>query len=461
MIRLQRYAAVLALSALTACTPTPPAAAPSRGVPGGAGAGSGLTACPDIPDFGCGTLEVPIDRADPERGRLSLNVAVAANAGAPKGVLVLLTGGPGQPGVALLAKVRQRISYLLKDYRLVMFDQRGTGGTALNCPRLQSEVGSSDITPASEQAVKECTDAIGPNLAHYTTADTVADLEDLRAWLKAEAWTVDGISYGTYVAQRYAYQYPQRVTRMVLDSVVPVQGVPALYLDSLHRTAEVLRDACATTHCAGDPAADLAAVVKAHHNGVELFDLIVSATIVEASFAGRSFYPVLDLLHQAAGGDAKALEDAIADLRRGSDPGAAVYSSGLHMATLCPEIAGAPWGSPSSAPSSRGASVDKAESQVDTAAVWPFDAATVVGQGLIGSCRYWPSVPPPPAVSGKLSMPVLLLNGERDLSTPLPWAMGAKDDYTNATFVEVPDMGHSVQGRNARGDQAVKDFLLR
>ena len=34
---------------------------------------------------------------------------------------------------------------MLNDYRLVMIDQRGTGGTAISCPRLQNEVGTSDI----------------------------------------------------------------------------------------------------------------------------------------------------------------------------------------------------------------------------------------------------------------------------------------------------------------------------
>jgi pimeloyl-ACP methyl ester carboxylesterase len=458
MIRFRRYAAVLVLTALVAaCSPARNPAPSGSRAPGGRPA---LAACPGIDAFSCGTLEVPVDRSDPARGSLRLNVAVADNADAPRGVLLLLTGGPGQPGVAFLTKVSQRISYLLKDYRLVMFDQRGTGGTAIDCHRLQSEVGSSDIVAASEQAVKECADAIGPDLAHYTTADTVADMEDLRSWLSVDSWTLDGISYGTYVAQRYAYKYPQRVTRMVLDSVVPVAGVPALYEDSLHRSADVLRDACAATHCTGDPAADLAKVVKSRHNGVAVFDFVVTATIVDASFGGRSYFPVLDLLRQAASGDPQPLDDAIASVRRDSDPGSANYSSGLHLATLCPELVGAPWGSPDSAPSSRGAAVATAQSKVDAGAVWPFDVATAVGQGLVGSCRYWPSVPAPAPVSGTLDMPVLLLNGERDLSTPLPWAVASKGNYTKGVVVEVPDMGHSIQGRNPAGDDAVKDFLL-
>ena len=57
-------------------------------------------------------------------------------------------------------------------------------------------------------------------------------------------------------------------------------------------------------------------------------------------------------------------------------------------------------------------------------------------------------------------MPVLLLNGDRDLSTPLPWAQDSVADYSQGKLVVVADMGHSVQGRSPKGDDAVKAFLL-
>jgi pimeloyl-ACP methyl ester carboxylesterase len=458
MIRIGTPAVLALVAVLSAsCTSPRPGPAPSGAPanPAASESASAVKACPNNPGYGCGELTVPVNRADPSGGEIVLHYIAANNSKAPKGVLLLLTGGPGQPGIALMTKVSARIAYLLDDYRLVMIDQRGTGNSALKCPKLQQEVGSSDITPATQQAVKECADAIGPDLAHYTSADTVDDLEALRAALGVDAWSLDGISYGTYVAQRYAFKYPQHVTKMVLDSVVPVNGVPALYADSLHRTAQVLRDACAATHCAGDPAADVASIVAARHNGVDLFDFLVTASIVEASFEGRSFYPVFDLLHQAAAGQVQPLNDAIADLRRGSDPGAQLYSSGLHMATICPELAAPPWaGSPGSRPAAL------AKATVAASDVWPFDRATAVKQGVVGNCQYWPAAAPPAPVSGKLDMPVLLLNGDRDLSTPLPWATGSQKFYTHATLAVISGMGHSVQGRAPKGDDALKAFLL-
>ena len=61
--------------------------------------------------------------------------------------------------------------------------------------------------------------------------------------------------------------HPDRVAKLVLDSVVPAAGLDGLEVDGLHETARVLRAVCRAQHCPGDPAADLAAVVRARHDG--------------------------------------------------------------------------------------------------------------------------------------------------------------------------------------------------
>ena len=61
----------------------------------------------------------------------------------------MLTGGPGQPGVSLLSRVRNNLHPdVLREYRLVMFDQRGTGSSGINCPSLQAAIGGSDFLSA-------------------------------------------------------------------------------------------------------------------------------------------------------------------------------------------------------------------------------------------------------------------------------------------------------------------------
>jgi len=136
--------------------------------------------CPD-PDFTCSTLVVPLDHSGGADGQLSLNVLTADDADAPRGVLLFLTGGPGQPGVPSAARVRAALEPVLDDYRLVMLDQRGTGANALQCPVLQEQVGTTDFDVPTKEAVRECGDAIGPQRRFYSTSDTVADLELLRS----------------------------------------------------------------------------------------------------------------------------------------------------------------------------------------------------------------------------------------------------------------------------------------
>ncbi|WP_203707384.1 alpha/beta fold hydrolase, partial [Asanoa iriomotensis] len=289
-------AALVLLTALVAGTP---AAAGVRSEPRLTNSGP----CVGITDFTCSDLIVPLDRSRRVRGDLTLKVAVAGNTTAPRGTLLFLTGGPGQPGVSLVPRIQQRLAPVLADYRLVMIDQRGTGDNGIDCPKLQAEVGSSDVTPPSPGAVQECADLLGRTRDFYTTADTVADLEDLRSALRVPRWTIDGVSYGSFVAIQYGLTHPLRVDRMVLDSVVPQRGVPALYRESLARTAYVLRTACAEQNCGFDPAADLATVVNRYGNGVDVFNFLVIASIVDPKLTGSAFFPVLPFLHMAAQGE--------------------------------------------------------------------------------------------------------------------------------------------------------------
>jgi pimeloyl-ACP methyl ester carboxylesterase len=455
--RAVRSFAIGIVCAVLGVTPSPVTATP-------AGAGPRLTGsepCPGVTGFTCADLAVPHDRTGHVAGTLRLRVAVADNAKAPRGTLLLLTGGPGQPGPGLLPRLRQRFAFLLGDYRLVMIDQRGTGAGAIDCPRLQSEVGSSDITPPSAEAVRECAHRLGETRHLYTTADTVADLEDLRRALGIARWTLDGVSYGTFVAQQYGLTHPRRVHRMVLDSVVPQDSPDPLYTASLRRTGWVLRQACHEQKCGFDPAAALAEVVRRYDNGVGVFDLVVIGSIVDPTFTGNGYFPVLDLLRTAAAGDPGPLDRAVAALQGGAGTPPADFSAGLHVATLCADLVDAPWGDSGAPLWTRDAAVTRAVDRLSPAQVWPFEPKTTAGHGIIQGCRHWPpSRPNPRPPHARLTMPVLLLNGDRDLSTPVEWAREQAARTPRGTLVVIPGMGHSIQGRNPEGDRAVRTFLL-
>jgi pimeloyl-ACP methyl ester carboxylesterase len=419
---------------------------------------SGSRACPDVAGFTCSTLRVPLDHSGRVAGTLDLQVAAADDARAQHGVLVLLTGGPGQPGVPFVSRLARTLDTTFAGYRLVMFDQRGTGGEAIQCPALQRAMGSSDLRPPPAAAVRDCGGAVGDKRRFYSTADTVADLEALRVALGAPKLTLDGVSYGTFVAERYALAHPDRVDKLVLDSVVPHDDPIFLPVDNMRATVRVLRSVCRQRACPSDPVNDLAAVVRSRGGGPELLDTLVTLSVAEPSFRG-----VPEALHAARQGQPGELDRLVAAVRQGSAATAPELSQGLHASALCTDTP-PPWGDSSAPLQGREAALRKAVDQLPEVELFPFDRATAMGNGIAQTCLQWPPTPAPPSppAGAKLPpVPVLLLAGERDLSTPLAWAQAEAKLAPRGRLVIVPDAGHSVQSR-ATGDagrRAVAEFL--
>jgi pimeloyl-ACP methyl ester carboxylesterase len=305
--------------------------------------------------------------------------------------------------------------------------------------------------------VAACARSIGPRRRYYATAETVADLEDLRVALGVRRLTLDGVSYGTFVAERYALQYPTHVARLVLDSVVPHAGVDPLYRAALSGSARVLRSVCTAQRCRWDPAADLAAVVRRFHNGPALLNALVADSVAAPAFPG-----VLAALHRARAGDAGALEAFLATARRGEATPARLLSQGLHESTICLELA-PPW-DPAGPRRQRAAGLSALAASTAKADLYPFDRATAMGNGLAQGCLGWPPTHPPAVPDGAPAarlppVPVLLLSGDRDLSTPLAWARAEAALAPDGTLIGVPEAGHSVQLR-AR-DPSVRRSLAR
>src|SRR3954447_3170116 len=199
-----------------------------------------LRPCADS-SFRCGALDVPLDRTGAVAGRVPLRFAVKGASSKP--VLFALSGGPGQPGVVLADGFLANLRPLTRRYRIVVADQRGTGRSGpLRCPSVQ---GLRSLTPITPAAVAACAQRIGPRRAFYTTADTVLDLDALRAALGSRTAALMGISYGTHVALSYARAFPDRVDRLILDSIVGPDGPDAFQLDTLRNLPRVLREQCA------------------------------------------------------------------------------------------------------------------------------------------------------------------------------------------------------------------------
>jgi pimeloyl-ACP methyl ester carboxylesterase len=378
------------------------------------------------------------------------------NVHAPHGVLLVLSGGPGQPGLPILhGYVSEALSAEEHQYRIVVFDQRGTGAGALDCKALQHEMGSSDLTPPKASAVRACARKLGRRRQFFGTDDVVADMEDLRQALGVDKWSLDGISYGTYVGERYGLAHPSHVSKLVLDSVVPQVGETDLGVAEFAAVKRVLISVCGTG-CV----ADLAAVVRRDHLGPQLFDALTFDSIADPTY--RKLWNVPAALHAARGGNRKQLDRflAAASADQRSFPAAAL-DQGLHASTLCADWR-YPWGNSASRLAGRAAKLRAAVERIPAAKLYPFDAATASGNGFVRQCLPWTPTRPTPRPHGKLRVPTLLVNGDHDLSTPLAWARQQLALTPHGKLVVVPGAGHSTQSRavSNTGRRAVAQFLL-
>ncbi len=123
------------------------------------------------------THTVPVD---------PLHTLYVEECGTPDGIpVIFLHGGPG----AGLSPLHRRFFDPAR-YRIVLFDQRGTGRS----------------TPFGE-------------LRDNTTAHLVADIETIRGQLRIDRWLVFGGSWGSTLALAYAQAHPRRATGVIVRGV--------------------------------------------------------------------------------------------------------------------------------------------------------------------------------------------------------------------------------------------------
>jgi pimeloyl-ACP methyl ester carboxylesterase len=407
----------------------------------------------------CDRVSVPLDRSGAVAGQVSLAVQRVRPPGRSRGTVVALAGGPGQPAIAHRSSFADMLGPVLRERELVVFDQRGTGRSGLlRCSRLE-RAAPSDLTAAAG----ECAARLGAARSHYTTRDSVADLEAVRAALGAERISLYGVSYGTKVALAYALAHPGRVERLVLDSAVPLDGPDPFSLTTFGAIRRVLAATCARRRCPGitpdllGDVARLAARLRAAPlrgtfvgsrgqrrartlGASDLLGLVLSADLDPAllpalpaavrSALAADAAPVLRLAGRA---EATAPDDP------------REFSAALYAATLCEE-APLPW-ERGAWPVERSAQAAARAAAIPEGAFAPFDRAAALDLGPVPLCLGWPVAPVAPALAGSTpAVPALVLAGSRDLRTPVADAQRVARALPGARLLTVTGVGHSVLG---------------
>ncbi len=196
---------------------------------------------PDANQLQCAQLSVPLSYADPGGRHISLGLSeipATAPVSQQQGVLLVNPGGPGASGLSLAADVAAGLSpEVSADYDIVGFDTRGVGSSrpALSCDPAFFSRPRPDYVPASKTAEQvlvdrarqyaaACQSRFGWLLPYMTSENMARDMDSIRVALGQQKISYYGVSYGTYLGQVYATLFPQRIKRMVLDSVVDPAG---------------------------------------------------------------------------------------------------------------------------------------------------------------------------------------------------------------------------------------------
>jgi pimeloyl-ACP methyl ester carboxylesterase len=430
--------------------------------------------------FQCARLAVPLDRSGATPGGISLLVKrIRAQRRPRQGAIFLLAGGPGQS--ASTAFEGDGLGAFAPAFRrrdLIVFDQRGTGRSGLlRCPAVER----SNLFDAG-QAAAACARRLGARRFHFTSRDSVEDIEAIRRELGIDRIAIYGASYGVKVALGYALTYPARVERLVLDSVVEAGGPDPFYRDSVSAVPRALRSLCRTgcRSFTADPVADLGRLVARIGPGRlrgrlvdargrrrrssltrgELLFILISGDFdpsLRAAFPGavraaldRDPAPLLRLKRRSFTVDAVP-------------PPPRLFSTALYTATTCEEVV-FPWARTTPPdPAERRRQAEAAAALIPESSLFPFDHGSILESDLLQLCDRWPAAPTARAFGpGPLpDVPVLILEGEDDLRTPVENARRVAALFPQAKLVISPATGHSALSSDLSdcAARAVREFF--
>src|SRR4051812_28996274 len=208
---------------------------------------------PCLPGARCGTVTVPLDRANPSAGTIDIAYALLPRTDTSRrrlGTIAPNPGGPGDSTIANAGLYTQALAPLRTRRDLLLIDPRGTGRSgALSCP----SVAAHDPLSLDQTVLGTlCASDLGAHAGLYGSAAVADDIDAVRATLNVDKLDLWGDSYGTFLMPVYAARHPEHVRSIVLDGAFPVAFDP-WGRDVLHSVPRVIRLVCHRTgQCSGD-----------------------------------------------------------------------------------------------------------------------------------------------------------------------------------------------------------------
>ena len=151
--------------------------------------------------------------------------------------VIYLAGGPGGSATRSAQRFIDRARFIYDDRDLVLFDQRGIGGSKprLECSEYRhatAELRHLDLSPEVKlerrvEALIDCKKTLaaehGINLDAYNSKATAADVVDIASAMGYESFNLYGASYGSLLALTVMRDHPANIRSVVLDGVLPLQ----------------------------------------------------------------------------------------------------------------------------------------------------------------------------------------------------------------------------------------------
>ncbi len=465
--------------------------------------------CEETPELTCITLQVPLDHFDSANTEtIDVVFGVLPAFGERYGMYVqAFPGGPGGEGISS-AYTGYFSEGILEHYDIVYYDQRGIGlSNPLECPVtyeadfLSYLTGTDDTgeegadTPEEQTSlvddtrkyIADCVAEIGidpAKLAFFGTDQVAEDIESFRATIGDEKFWMYGVSYGTAVAQTYAYAHPDRLAGLVLDGTINMtlkgeEGVHGQEVAFEKVLLEVLNACNEDETCAADMGGKDAVAVyddlatKLADKPIDYEFPLGSGETVKGKFtfnqleyttsyqmyslAGRMIF--LKALAAAQQGDIIPMmrmmyQNASIDPATFDYLGDSTFSDTMFLGVFCTDDQFF-----SGTPEERIAQSIEA-GQASNGTVPRLDGSLYVGV----SCAFWPASPTEASKREPLvldGVPTFVLNATLDPATPFEEGKFVADNLANGYHIYVEGGVHSIYGwGNECPDNYITDFLV-